>query len=79
MTEESEHYMDHPKVHKSLVTSLDPEPDTQNKHTTRSEPPRVVTTTYSAGAEYIASNTKHVWAPPFAERESHSPERSSTS
>jgi hypothetical protein len=24
-------------------------------------------------------NTKHVWAPPFAERESHSPERSSTS
>jgi hypothetical protein len=30
MTEESEHYMDRPKVHKSPATSLDPEPDTQD-------------------------------------------------
>jgi hypothetical protein len=28
MIEESEHYMDRPKVHKSLATSLDLEPDT---------------------------------------------------
>jgi hypothetical protein len=41
-------------LHKSPATSLDPEPDTQNKHTTRSGPPRAVTTTYFAGAEYIA-------------------------
>jgi hypothetical protein len=68
MIEESKHYMDYPKVHSRLrphwiqnpkvhklpATLLDQEPDTQNKHTTRSEPPRVVTTTYSAGAEYIA-------------------------
>jgi hypothetical protein len=31
MTEESEHYMDRPKVHKSLETSLGPEPDTRDK------------------------------------------------
>jgi hypothetical protein len=67
MTEESEHYMDYPrvhsclrphwiqnpKVHKSPATSLDPEPDTKNKHTTWSGPPRAVTMTYFAGAEYI--------------------------
>jgi hypothetical protein len=46
MTEESEHYMDHPNIHMSHVTLLDPELDTQNKHTTRPEPPRAITTTY---------------------------------
>jgi hypothetical protein len=35
MTEESNHYMGHPKVHKSPTTSLDPEPGTKDKHTTR--------------------------------------------
>jgi hypothetical protein len=39
MTEESEHYMDLPKVHKSPATSLDPEPDTQDKQITRPGPP----------------------------------------
>jgi hypothetical protein len=67
MTKESEHYMDYPrvhsrprphwiqnlKVHKSPATSLDPEPDTQNKHITRPGLPRAVTTTYFTGAEYI--------------------------
>jgi hypothetical protein len=53
MTEESEHYMDRPKVHKSLATSLDPEPDTQDKQTTRPGPPRVVTTTYFAEAKHV--------------------------
>jgi hypothetical protein len=68
MTEESEHYMNYPRVHSRLrphsiqnpkvhklpATSLDPEPDTQNKHTTWPGPPRAVTTTYFARAEYIA-------------------------
>jgi hypothetical protein len=54
MTEESEHYMDHPKVHKSPATSLDPESNTQDKRTTRPGPPRAVTTTYFAEAEYVA-------------------------
>jgi hypothetical protein len=30
MTEESEHYMERSKVHKSLATSLDPEPYTRD-------------------------------------------------
>jgi hypothetical protein len=54
MTEESEHYMDRPKVHKSPATSLDPKPDTQDKHTTRPGPPRAITTTYFAEAEHVA-------------------------
>jgi hypothetical protein len=95
MTEESEHYTDHPrlqaiydligsriqrylaaydlsrsrtrgynplttlldldlKVHKSPATSLGPEPDTQDKHTSRTELLRAVITTYSAEAEYVA-------------------------
>jgi hypothetical protein len=68
MTEESEHYMDYPRehshlqphwiqnpnVHKSPVTSLDLEPDIQNKYTTRPGLSRAVTTTYFAGAEHIA-------------------------
>jgi hypothetical protein len=68
MTEESEHYMDYPqgtyclrphwiqnlKVHKLPATSLDPEPDTQNKYATRPGLARTVTTIYFAGAEYIA-------------------------
>jgi hypothetical protein len=53
MTEESEHYMDRSKVHKSPATSLVPEPDTQDKHTTRPGPPRAVTTTYFAEAEHV--------------------------
>jgi hypothetical protein len=67
MTEESEHYMDYPRVHSRLrphwiqnpkvhklpATSLDPEPDTQNKYTARSGPSRAVITTYFARAEYI--------------------------
>jgi hypothetical protein len=43
-----------PKVHKSPATSLGPEPGTQDKYTTRSEPHRAVTTTYSAEAEHVA-------------------------
>jgi hypothetical protein len=54
MTEESEHYMDRSKVHKSPATSLDLAPDTQDKHTTRPGPPRAITTTYFAEAEHVA-------------------------
>jgi hypothetical protein len=54
MTEESEHYMDRSKVHKSPTTSLLPEPVTKEKHTTRLEPPRAVTMTYFAEAEHVA-------------------------
>jgi hypothetical protein len=54
MTEESEHYMDRSKVHKSPATSIDPEPDTQDKHTTRPGPPRAVTTTYFVEAKHVA-------------------------
>jgi hypothetical protein len=53
MTEDSEHYMDRSKVHKSPATSLDPEPDTQNRHTTSPGPPRAVTMTYFAKAEHV--------------------------
>jgi hypothetical protein len=53
-TEESEHYMDCSKVHKSPVTSLDPEPNTQDKHTTRPGPPGAITTTYFAKAKHVA-------------------------
>jgi hypothetical protein len=53
MTKESEHYMDCSKVHKSPTTSLDPEPDTQDKHTTRPGPPRAVTTTYFPESEHV--------------------------
>jgi hypothetical protein len=53
MTEESEHYMDRPKVHKSPATSLDPEPDTQYKYTTRPRPPKAIITTYFTEAEHI--------------------------
>jgi hypothetical protein len=42
-----------PKVHKSPVTSLGPEPDTQDKYTTRPELLRAVTTTYSAKAGHV--------------------------
>jgi hypothetical protein len=59
---------DHLKVYKPPTTSLDlesegtqvacdltgSEPDTQSKHTTRPGPPRGVTMTYFARAEYIA-------------------------
>jgi hypothetical protein len=54
MTEDSEHYMDCPKVHKSSATSLDPEPDTQDKHTTRPRPPRSIIATYFTETELIA-------------------------
>jgi hypothetical protein len=53
MIEESEHYMDHSKVHKSPVTSLDPEPNTRDKHTTRLGPPRVIVATYFTEAEHV--------------------------
>jgi hypothetical protein len=54
MKEESEHYMDRPKVHKSPVTSVDQEPDTQDKHTTRPRPPREIIMTYFTEAEHVA-------------------------
>jgi hypothetical protein len=54
MTEESGHYMDRSKVHKSPATSLDPEPDTQDKHTARPGLPRAVATTYFIEAEHVA-------------------------
>jgi hypothetical protein len=54
MTEESEHYMDCPKVHKLSATSLDPEPDTKDKHTTRSGLPREILVTYFTEAEHVA-------------------------
>jgi hypothetical protein len=43
-----------PKVDKSPATSLDPEPGTQDKYTTRPGPPRAVLTTYFAEAEHVA-------------------------
>jgi hypothetical protein len=54
MTEDCEHYMDCPMVHGSPATSLDPEPDTQDEHTTRSGLPRAVTITYFAEVEHVA-------------------------
>jgi hypothetical protein len=54
MTEESEHYMDRLKVHKSPATSLDPEPDTQDKYTTSPGPPRANLGIYFIEAEYVA-------------------------
>jgi hypothetical protein len=54
MTKESEHYMDRSKVHKSPATSLDPEPDTQDKHTTRPGLPGAIITTYFTEAEHVA-------------------------
>jgi hypothetical protein len=54
MTEESEHYTDRLKVHKSPATSLDPEPYTKDKHTTRPGPPRAIIATYFIEAERIA-------------------------
>jgi hypothetical protein len=53
MTEESEHYMDHPKVHKSPATLLDPEPNTQDKHYTRPGQPRVIITTYFTEVKHV--------------------------
>jgi hypothetical protein len=54
MTEESEHYMGQPRVHKSPATSLDPEPDTQDKHTTSPGLPRANIATYFTEAEHVA-------------------------
>jgi hypothetical protein len=54
MTEERELYMDRPKVHKSPATSLDPKPDTQDKHTARPGPPRAIIMTYFTEAEHVA-------------------------
>jgi hypothetical protein len=54
MTEESEHYMDRPKVHKSPATLLYPEPDTKDKHTTRPGLPKAILVTYFAEAEHVA-------------------------
>jgi hypothetical protein len=54
ITEESEHYTRHLKVHKLSVTSLDAEPDTKDKHTTRPGLPRAILATYFAEAEHVA-------------------------
>jgi hypothetical protein len=54
MTEESEHYMDHPKVHKLPTTLLDPEPETHDKHTTRPRPLEAIITTYFTEVKHIA-------------------------
>jgi hypothetical protein len=53
MTEESEHYTGRPKVHKSPATSLDSEPDTKDKHTTRPGLPRAILATYFTEAEHV--------------------------
>jgi hypothetical protein len=53
MTEESEHYMGHPKVHKSPATSLDPDPTLQNKHATRHGLPKAICATYFTEAEHV--------------------------
>jgi hypothetical protein len=54
MIEESEHYMDRSKVHKSSVTSLDPEPNTRDKHTTRPGPLGAIIATYFTEVEHVA-------------------------
>jgi hypothetical protein len=54
MTKERKHYMGRPKVHKSPATSLDPEPDTQDKHITSLGPPRANLATYFTEVEYVA-------------------------
>jgi hypothetical protein len=46
--------MDHPKVHKSSVTSLDQKPDTKDKHTTRPSLPRAILATYFTEVEHVA-------------------------
>jgi hypothetical protein len=46
--------MDRPKVHKSPATSLDPELDTQDKHTTRPGPHRANIATYFTEVEHVA-------------------------
>jgi hypothetical protein len=48
------YWIQNPKVHKSLATSLDLELGTQDKHTTRPELLKAVITTYSAEAEHVA-------------------------
>jgi hypothetical protein len=60
MKEESEHYIDHPKLHKSPATSLDPEPNTQVKHTTRPGLPRANIATYFTEVEHV---TRFLLAP----------------
>jgi hypothetical protein len=47
MTEQSEHYMGHPKVHKSPATSL------ENKHATRHGLPKAICATYFTEAEHV--------------------------
>jgi hypothetical protein len=54
MTEESEHFMGRPKVHKSPATSLDPEPDKKEKHTTKPSLPRAILVTYFAEKKNVA-------------------------
>jgi hypothetical protein len=53
MIQESKHYMDRQKVHKSSATSLDLEPDTK-KHTTRPDLPRAILATYFTEADHVA-------------------------
>jgi hypothetical protein len=54
MTEESKQYMDRTKVQKSPATSLDPEPDIRDNHTTRTGPPRAIVKTYFTETEHVA-------------------------
>jgi hypothetical protein len=54
MTEESEHYTGHLKVHKSLATSLNPERDTKDKHATRLGLPRAILATHFTKVEHVA-------------------------
>jgi hypothetical protein len=60
MTEESEHSTCCPKVHRLPVTSLDPEPDTKDKHTTRPGLPRAILVTYFAESKNV---TRFLLAP----------------
>jgi hypothetical protein len=53
MTEESEHYTGQLKVQKSPATSLNPKPDTKDKHTTRPSLPRAILATYFTEAEHV--------------------------
>jgi hypothetical protein len=52
MTKKIEHYIGQPKIHKSPATSLDPEPDTKDKHTTRPGLPRTILATYFTEAKH---------------------------
>jgi hypothetical protein len=54
MTEVGEHYTGHLKVHKSPATSLDPDFDTKDKHTTMPGLSRAILASYITEAEHVA-------------------------